>query len=105
MDVFGGPARGSSQFIVTKRAGMSQFEAGAIAATHDVKVERPTSIFSQTISSYWIFLAAEKWRKPRRLPPMILITLIVLREESPLQPSGALVESAVPLEVLRIVPL
>jgi hypothetical protein len=27
LDVFGGPARGSSQFIVTKRAGASQFEA------------------------------------------------------------------------------
>jgi len=32
LDVFGGPARWSSQFIVTKRAGTSQFEAVAIAA-------------------------------------------------------------------------
>ena len=72
LDVFGGPARGSSQFIVTKRAAMSQFEAVAIVANIEGKMERAGSVFSQTLSSNWIFLAAKKWRKPRRLPPMIL---------------------------------
>jgi len=32
LDAFGGPAREPSRFIVTKRAGASQFEAVAIAA-------------------------------------------------------------------------
>jgi len=45
LDVFGGPARGSSQFIVTKRAAMSQFEAVAIAANIAGKMERAGSVF------------------------------------------------------------
>ena len=102
--MFGGPARGSSQFIVTKRAGMSQFEAVAPAAKHARKRESATSVFRQKRLSDRIFLPAknggssrdffscsstEKYGAENRLPHWI----------------GALVESAVPLEVFRMVPL
>jgi hypothetical protein len=40
LDIFGGPARGSSGFIVTKRAGTSQFEALANADRHAWTRER-----------------------------------------------------------------
>lgn len=59
LDEFGGPARGSSQFIVTKRAAMSQFEDLAIAANIEERMERAGLVFSQALSSNRIFLAAK----------------------------------------------
>ena len=75
LDVFGGPARGSLQFIVTKRACASQFDAATTAANRASKMEWAASAFSQTGSSELNFQAAKKWKKPRRLPPTILTTL------------------------------
>jgi len=53
--VFGGPAGGSSQFIVTKRAGASQFAASAVLANErrkgDGKIEISQSSMHRRILS------------------------------------------------------
>ena len=72
----------------------------AIAANRVGKMERTASVFSQTNSGG--FSLRQKMEEAARLPPMILMT----SAENPLfQPIGALVESAVPLAVFRMVPL
>jgi len=73
LDVFSGPARGSSQFIVTKRAGTSQFEA---AAGDVMRVKERWSgrvRISRSNGGVLVSLQAkEKGRKMRSLPPLIL---------------------------------
>lgn len=87
LGVAGGPARRSSLCIVTKRAGESQFSRAAGALL---------------ICKTWFSSAQQKRRKPRRLPPRVVW---IFGKNGRVQPIGALFESAVPLDVLRIVPL
>lgn len=74
LDMFGGPARGASRFIVTKRTGASQFAAVVLPHKHARKKAWEASVFRETLSSDWIILAPKK-RRPRRLSPMILTAL------------------------------